>query len=229
MGEKKQGLEEYKGKILKKLQELEELCGPLIDFLGEEKSVNDLIREKAFNVKSLMNRNKEDQDSNDNIDNFNIDNLFAYCRLRYEIGFYQNTDILLSYYRMLTPDLDKKNAALWGQLSAQILQNKWDDAFKAIRDIREHIEDNARTLNLKVDEGSKMKEDEEDEWTKKARELLEAQKAAEEAGLQTIEEEKEEQKGQQALPKGAEGKKIAAQKATSEKRVADQIAIASIM
>eukprot|EP01084_Bolivina_argentea_P245812 411465_1 len=159
---------QYKKKIFKKLTELETICGPLIDFLGEEKSVNDLIREKAFTLESIGNKGKNKNKDNElNFEHFNIDNLFAYCRLRYEIGCYQHTDVLLAYYRMLTPDLHKKNAALWGQLSSQILQNKWDDAFKAIRDIREHIEDSSRTLNLnKADDET---EQEEDRFTKQAR------------------------------------------------------------
>ena len=115
--ERKTGLQNYKEKVLHKLEELEKVCGPIIDFLGEEKSVNDLIREKSFNLRSMQQKSEELD-----LVNFNVDNLFAYCRLRYEIGVYQNTDLLLNYYRMLTHEPQKKSAALWGLLSSQILQ-----------------------------------------------------------------------------------------------------------
>ena len=113
---KKESLDDHKQRIMAKLEQLETICGPLIDFLGDEKNVNELVREKSFNLMSMQSKTDLE------LDNFNIDNLFAYARLRYEVGFYQHTDILLNYYRMLTPDVNKKNAALWGQLSAQILQ-----------------------------------------------------------------------------------------------------------
>ena len=100
---KTEGLKSYKEKIWTKLRELEETCGPLIDFLGDEKSVNDLIREKSFDLRSIHEKNQDID-----LSNFNIDYLFAYCRLRYEIGLYQDTDILLNYYRLLTPDTTKK-------------------------------------------------------------------------------------------------------------------------
>lgn len=115
--EKTEGLKSYKEQVLEKLTQLEEICGPLIDFLGDANSVNSLIREKAFYLQTIQEKNQDID-----LSNFNIDNLFAYCRLRYEIGYYQDTDLLLNYYRLLTPDASKKNAALWGILSAQILQ-----------------------------------------------------------------------------------------------------------
>merc|ERR1712154_405586 len=85
-----------------KLEELETVCGPLIDFLGDEKNVNELVREKSVNLVSIQKKTSMDLSA------FNIDYLFAYARLRYEVGFYQHTDILLNYYRMLTPDISKK-------------------------------------------------------------------------------------------------------------------------
>eukprot|EP00484_Ammonia_sp_Unknown_P022961 CAMPEP_0197034652 /NCGR_PEP_ID=MMETSP1384-20130603/12694_1 /TAXON_ID=29189 /ORGANISM="Ammonia sp." /LENGTH=644 /DNA_ID=CAMNT_0042464603 /DNA_START=91 /DNA_END=2025 /DNA_ORIENTATION=+ len=213
----KQGLSEYKQRIVGKLQELEEVCGPLIDFLGDEKSVNDLVREKSFSLESIQEKNSEIV-----LDKFHIDHLFAYCRLRYEIGYYQNTDVLLGYYRMLTPDLQKKNAALWGQLSAQILQNKWDDAFRAIRDIREHIEDNLRTLNLNKGEEAGV-EEEEDYITKRLREL-EEEAAAKERGSDADDDEKEEEKEK---GKAEEESKKAAEE--NEKKEKQALHIGSIM
>eukprot|EP01084_Bolivina_argentea_P158369 275881_1 len=214
-------LEAYKAKVLSKLEELEDVCGPLIDFLGTQQAVSDLIREKAFNLHAIALKGG---DVLKNVEQFSVDNLFAYCRLRYEVGVYQHTDILLGYYRILTPDLQKKNAALWGQLSAQILQNKWDDAFKAIRDIREHIEDSSRTLNLaaKADEpAAGFDEAEEDEYTRRARELLEAKEMA------AAQEEEEKEEHKEAGTDKEQNKKDG--KAKAQMRRQQSLQIASIM
>ena len=40
--QQKQSLTQYRESVIAKLTELEEICGPLIDFLGDEKSVNEL-------------------------------------------------------------------------------------------------------------------------------------------------------------------------------------------
>lgn len=168
LSKQRDGLATFKTRVVAQLTALEEQCGPLLDLLGDN--------EQTAAVDWVTSQN------------FDIDALFAYCRLRYEVGFYQHTDVLLAHYRRLTPDPAKKSAALWGALSAQILQNKWDDAFKSVGDIGKLIEDASRTMNLsKADEaeaeGAQAEEEkEEDIYTKMARLELEGRALDDVAG-----------------------------------------------
>lgn len=104
MAQKRESLPTLREKVVERLKALETACGPLIDVLQDGGSAMDFIDEHQFDV----------------------DLLLSYCRLRYEVGVYQHTDLLLQHYRNLPMNMNmdpfKKKHALWGILSAQILQ-----------------------------------------------------------------------------------------------------------
>lgn len=105
---------------------------------------------------------------------------------------------------------------------------KWDDAFKSIRDLREQIEDNSRTLNLnKGDEVAIVGEEEEDEYMKQAREELERRQLEQEENKDNDEENKNEIDGTRGDDDNKEIQDLKAKK--EEEKKSKSLQIASIM
>lgn len=94
------------------IADLELQCRPLLDILRNEEQTRELTESGEFTF---------DKFSEIGIDNTILELFYRYCKLKYEIGHYQETSYMLHYYRLLAPNAPDVFRVSWGKLASELL------------------------------------------------------------------------------------------------------------
>lgn len=95
------------------IDELEERCGELLRILRDEEALQELVAAGNFNLTYLSEEMGVTEDM--------VDAFYNYGKVLYEVGNYQGSVYVLSYFRELAPDHELAVKALWGKLSGEVL------------------------------------------------------------------------------------------------------------
>ncbi|ETO25070.1 hypothetical protein RFI_12071 [Reticulomyxa filosa] len=103
---------------------IDEKAQRVVNLLSDTENIEKLVNQKQLTAQYLSE--SYDVSSED------VELLFDWCRVRYQCGVYQYTDIMLDYYHSLTKDANRSYRALWGKLVCEILQVQWCPFFFCI-------------------------------------------------------------------------------------------------
>mmetsp|Transcript_5359 Transcript_5359/g.11874 ORF Transcript_5359/g.11874 Transcript_5359/m.11874 type:complete len:417 (+) Transcript_5359:50-1300(+) len=113
---------------VKELEDLEILCGPLLEILRDEEQLQTLINEENFNQEYLFNEMGINSEA--------IEAFYRYGKFNYECGNYQDVIYIMLYYRELAPESPNAFYALWGKTSSELLMLKTtDNVVNALKDV----------------------------------------------------------------------------------------------
>lgn len=106
-------MEKTKTHVFEELNKAKESCAPLLEVIMDDELVKDIIEQKNFNLDYLK--------KNYQVTESHVNALYAYAKMSFDCGRYRDTGDFLYYFRLLSNDEEKKTAALWGKLAAEIL------------------------------------------------------------------------------------------------------------
>ncbi|XP_043725172.1 eukaryotic translation initiation factor 3 subunit E-like [Telopea speciosissima] len=118
--------------VVARLKSLEESAAPLITFLQNPNSVQELRPDKQYNIQMLSDRYQIGPDQ--------IEALYQYAKFQFECGNYSGAADYLYQYRDLSTNSERSLSALWGKLAAEILMQNWDIALEELNRLREIID-----------------------------------------------------------------------------------------
>ncbi|KAK9126555.1 hypothetical protein Scep_015401 [Stephania cephalantha] len=118
--------------VVARLKSLEELAAPLISFLQNPSSINELRTDKQYNLQMLHDRYQ--------IGPKQIEALYQYAKFQFECGNYSGAADFLYQYRALCTNNERSLCAFWGKLAAEILMQNWDVALEELNRLREIID-----------------------------------------------------------------------------------------
>jgi len=130
---------ETQNEVYNELKRSQVQCGKLLDILGDDEEVEELRKNKSFNMEYLQDEY--------GITDANLDALYRYAKLNFDCGRYIPTAEQLNYFRMLSKDEEKNFWALWGKLAAEILTGDWEVAYADLKLLKESI-DQRHTRNM---------------------------------------------------------------------------------
>ncbi|KAH9819831.1 Eukaryotic translation initiation factor 3 subunit E [Teratosphaeria destructans] len=119
-------------KVMTKREKFEEETQKLLDLLGDGDVVANFRSDKEQNLKYL----KENHDVTGEM----VEQVYEYGQFEYSCGDYNHASELLQYYRVLSTDNERVNAATWGKLASDILSTNWEAAMEEITKVRESID-----------------------------------------------------------------------------------------
>merc|ERR1719414_517616 len=80
-----------------------------------------------------------------------LDVLYDYAKFQYECGNYSGAAEYLYFHRVLVQPDDKRSMdSLWGKLASEILMQNWDSAWEDLHRLRESIDSNLITDQLRL-------------------------------------------------------------------------------
>ena len=139
----KEKIEQRKKNFLNKFSSYQEKCGVLLDAFSDNEEMINLFKDKKFTMTEFSERY--------GVTYKDLDNLYEYCRMRYEMGYYKNTDKLLNYFiELYEIDESKRHKAMFGKLAVEILEEKWQDAITDVEKIFSHIQKMSTIANRKL-------------------------------------------------------------------------------
>ncbi|XP_010269659.1 PREDICTED: eukaryotic translation initiation factor 3 subunit E-like [Nelumbo nucifera] len=118
--------------VVARLKSLEESAAPLISFLQNPNSFQELRPDKQYNLQMLNDRYQIGSDQ--------IEALYQYAKFQFECGNYSGAADYLYQYRALCTNSERSLSALWGKLAAEILMQNWDIALEELNQLREIID-----------------------------------------------------------------------------------------
>ncbi|XP_047323234.1 eukaryotic translation initiation factor 3 subunit E-like [Impatiens glandulifera] len=127
-----QGMIERRVEVVGRLKALEEAAAPLITFLQNPNSVQELRSDQNHNIQLLNDKYQ--------IGPNQIEALYQYAKFQFECGNYSGAADYLFQYRALCTDSDRSLSALWGKLAAEILMQNWDVALEELNRLKENID-----------------------------------------------------------------------------------------
>ncbi|XP_042479411.1 eukaryotic translation initiation factor 3 subunit E-like [Macadamia integrifolia] len=125
--------------VVARLKSLEESAAPLISFLQNPNSVQELRSDKQYNIQMLKERYQIGPEQ--------IDALYQYAKFQFECGNYSGAADYLYQYRALSTNGERSLSALWGKLAAEILMQNWDIALEELNCLREIIDSKVDSKN----------------------------------------------------------------------------------
>ncbi|KAL8142955.1 hypothetical protein V2J09_015987 [Rumex salicifolius] len=118
--------------VVARLKALEESAAPLVNFLQNPDSVQELRQEKQYNLQMLQERFQIGPEQ--------IEALYQYAKFQFECGNYSGAADYLYQYRALCTNSERNLSALWGKLAAEILMQNWDVALSELNSLKEIID-----------------------------------------------------------------------------------------
>ena len=115
----------------------------MMEFLGHRELVAMLRKDKAFNLQYLEEEFK--------IGSSQIEALYEFAKLLYDVGCYDKSAQLLESYMSLTQNYARTLAAAWGRFGAAIvtagMDNQWQHAHSALLALKEVLDTNKSGLS----------------------------------------------------------------------------------
>jgi translation initiation factor 3 subunit E len=111
-----------------------------VKFASDVVAVNQLSRDKTFNVKFAK--------ENHGIEAEDVEALFKFAKFQYECGDYVAAAAHLGVVQLLSTDAARCESALWGKYAADILTRNWQGALDDMNRLRDAIESNTSTSAL---------------------------------------------------------------------------------
>ncbi|KAF8398324.1 hypothetical protein HHK36_017251 [Tetracentron sinense] len=127
-----QDMIDRRAEVVARLKSLEEAAAPLISFLQNPSSFQELRADKQYNLQMLSERYQIGPDQ--------IEALYQYAKFQFECGNYSGAADYLYQYRALCTNSDRSLSALWGKLAAEILMQNWDIALEELNRLKELID-----------------------------------------------------------------------------------------
>ncbi|KAK6941779.1 Proteasome component (PCI) domain [Dillenia turbinata] len=127
-----QDMVDRRAEVVARLKTLEEAAAPLVSFLQNPSSVQELRADKHYNLQMLNDRYQIGLDQ--------IEALYQYAKFQFECGNYSGAADYLYQYRALCTNSERSLSALWGKLAAEILMQNWDIALEELNRLKEIID-----------------------------------------------------------------------------------------
>jgi translation initiation factor 3 subunit E len=121
-----------RSEVVARLRTLEEAAAPLVAFLSNQQTVQELRPDKQYNIHMLQERYQIGPDQ--------IEALYQYAKFQFECGNYSGAADYLYQYRALCTNSERSLSALWGKLAAEILMQNWDVAQEELNRLKEIID-----------------------------------------------------------------------------------------
>lgn len=125
-------LRQRRAQAVGQLTTLRDGAKPMLDFLSEPALVAKLKQDKLFNLQFLRDEF--------GVGTEQIDALFHLAKFQFECGDYRGSADHLHNFRSLTISREKNFAALWGKLAAEIMLQRWDQAWEDLAKLREAVD-----------------------------------------------------------------------------------------
>lgn len=129
-------LVEKRNGVLAKLKELSEASAPIVSLL-----TSDEVQEQVARSEGDGNMLRQYLEANHSFKEADLDTLFDYSQILFDIGKYQDAEIILYQYYILSNDAKKTFAALWGKFASAILSTHWESALEDLNRLKEFIDD----------------------------------------------------------------------------------------
>ncbi|CAI9754805.1 unnamed protein product [Fraxinus pennsylvanica] len=123
---------ERRVEVVARLKSLEEAAAPIVTFLQNPNTVQELRADKQHNLQMLNDRYQ--------IGTEQIEALYQYAKFQFECGNYSGAADYLYHYRDLSMNSERSLSALWGKLAAEILMQNWDIALEELNRLKEIID-----------------------------------------------------------------------------------------
>ncbi|GJP57040.1 hypothetical protein CLOM_g16078 [Closterium sp. NIES-68] len=133
---------ERRGEVVSRLKSLEEAAAPLVAFLQNPATVQELRSDKAYNLLMLQEKYQ--------IGAAGVEALYSYAKFQFECGNYSGAADFLYQYRLLCSDPARALSASWGKLAAEILMQSWDAAGDELARVKEMIDSQSVASPLAV-------------------------------------------------------------------------------
>ncbi|XP_030442870.1 eukaryotic translation initiation factor 3 subunit E [Syzygium oleosum] len=127
-----QDMVERRAEVVARLKALEEAAAPIVTFLLNPSSVQELRADKSYNLQMLNDRYQIGPEQ--------IEALYQYAKFQFECGNYSGAADYLYQYRELCTNSERSLSALWGKLAAEILMQNWDIALDELNRLKEIID-----------------------------------------------------------------------------------------
>jgi len=138
-------LREKRNKVVGLLKSYTIKTEPIVHIFEEEEVRNQI--ETTREGKQLF----EYLERNHNFKLEDLDTLYDYAKFQYECGNYSGAAEYLYFHRVLVQPDDKRSMdSLWGKLASEILMQNWDSAWEDLHRLRESIDSNLITDQLKL-------------------------------------------------------------------------------
>ncbi|KAH9648807.1 eukaryotic translation initiation factor 3 subunit E [Citrus sinensis] len=124
-----QDMVERRVEVVARLKALEERAAPIVSFLQNPNSFQDLrANDQHYNLQMLNDR-------------YQIEALYQYAKFQFECGNYSGAADYLYQYRALCTNSERRLSALWGKMAAEILMQNWDIALEELNQLKEKVDD----------------------------------------------------------------------------------------
>ncbi|KAL9409088.1 hypothetical protein AB3S75_047469 [Citrus x aurantiifolia] len=129
-----QDMVERRVEVVARLKALEERAAPIVSFLQNPNSFQDLrANDQHYNLQMLNDRYQIGPDQ--------IEALYQYAKFQFECGNYSGAADYLYQYRALCTNSERRLSALWGKMAAEILMQNWDIALEELNQLKEKVDD----------------------------------------------------------------------------------------
>ncbi|CAI5469533.1 unnamed protein product [Closterium sp. Yama58-4] len=123
---------ERRGEVVSRLKSLEEAAAPLVAFLQNPATVQELRSDKAYNLLMLQEKYQIGAEG--------VEALYWYAKFQFECGNYSGAADFLYQYRLLCSSPQRALSASWGKLAAELLMQNWDAAGEELARVKEMID-----------------------------------------------------------------------------------------
>ncbi|CAI5504147.1 unnamed protein product [Closterium sp. NIES-64] len=123
---------ERRGEVVSRLKTLEEAAAPLVAFLQNPATVQELRSDKAYNLLMLQEKYQIGAEG--------VEALYWYAKFQFECGNYSGAADFLYQYRLLCSSPQRALSASWGKLAAELLMQNWDAAGEELARVKEMID-----------------------------------------------------------------------------------------
>ncbi|CAI7863057.1 unnamed protein product, partial [Closterium sp. NIES-54] len=123
---------ERRGEVVSRLKTLEEAAAPLVAFLQNPATVQELRSDKAYNLLMLQEKYQIGAEG--------VEALYWYAKFQFECGNYSGAADFLYQYRLLCSSPQRALSASWGKLAAELLMQNWDAAGEELSRVKEMID-----------------------------------------------------------------------------------------
>lgn len=124
-----------RGEVVEKFSQLEAASAPIVELIMSEEVQEHLKRSEGDG-----NMLRQYLESNHQFESSHLDTLYSYAQVLFDIGRYQDADIVLYQYFILSNDPQKTFAALWGKFASGILSANWESALEDLNRLKNYID-----------------------------------------------------------------------------------------
>lgn len=124
-----------RAEVVENLQQLQKDSAPIVELLTSEE-----VQEQVQRSEGDGNMLREYLEKNHGFEPAHLDTLYKYSQILFDIGKYQEAEIILYQYFILSSDPQKTFAALWGKFASAILSTHWDSAMEDLNRLKDYID-----------------------------------------------------------------------------------------